>query len=195
MSRHRRRSIVLGAIALVLGLVALTGLGGSGKAAPAEAMQHVVSLRRPLAAGQRVTAADLAVASVPAVWSTPHQIADPVDAVGLQTAVALPAGAPLMDSELVDRSGAQNLRDLTLRLDDAAGVPLDPPDGMTADLYLVQPGRPARVDLVLRGALVIAARTVDGATVATLRVDAADVAALIEAEAAGSLRIVGRGGS
>jgi Flp pilus assembly protein CpaB len=193
VSRGRRRSVALAAVALVLGLLALTGVGGGGKQAAAVAMRHVVSVRRPLAVGQRITASDLAVTSVPAAWSTRHQLADPLDAIGLQAAVALPAGAPLMDSELIDRSSGQNLRDLTLRLDDAAGIPLDPPDGTAADLYVVQPGRPPRISLVLRGALVIASRSVDGATVATVRVDASDVEALIEAESAGSLRLVGRG--
>jgi hypothetical protein len=73
-------------------------------------------------------------------------------------------------------------------------LPLDPPDGLTADLYLVRPGRAPRVSLVLADALVIASRAVDGAAVATLRVPAQDVPVLIQAESAGSLRLVGRSG-
>jgi hypothetical protein len=99
----------------------------------------------------------------------------------------------LMDSELADSSASQGGRDVSLLLDDAAGLPLDPPDGLTADLYLVRPGRAPRVRLVLADALVIASRTADGA-VATLRVRARDVPALIQAESAGSLRLVGRSG-
>jgi Flp pilus assembly protein CpaB len=193
MSRHRRRSVVFGALALVLALVALNGFGGSGRPAP-QPMQRVVSLRRPVAPGQRIAPADLATGAVPIAWANPHQLADPGVAVGQLAAVALPAGAPLMDSELADSSAGQDGRDISLRLDEAAGLPLDPPDGLTADLYLVRPGRAPRVRLVLADTLVIASRAVDGAAVATLRVRAHDVPVLIRAESAGSLRLVGRSG-
>ncbi|HEX5195922.1 MAG TPA: SAF domain-containing protein [Gaiellales bacterium] len=194
MSRHRRRSVVLGALALVLALVAVYGFGGgSGRPSP-QPMQRVVSMRRPVAPGQRIAPADLATGAVPVTWANPHQLADPGVAVGQVAAVALPAGAPLMDSELARASAGQDGRDVSLRLDEAAGLPLDPPDGMTADLYLVRPGRGPRVLLVLADTLVIASRTVDGAAVATLRVPARDVPVLIQAESAGSLRLVGRSG-
>ncbi|HEV8452126.1 MAG TPA: SAF domain-containing protein [Gaiellales bacterium] len=193
MGRHRRRSVAFGALALVLALVALNGFGGSGRPSP-QTMQRVVSLRRPVAPGQRIAPADLATGAVPITWANPHQLADPGVAVGQVAAVALPAGAPLMDSELADTSAGQDGRDVSLRLDEAAGLPLDPPDGLTADLYLVRPGRVPRVQLVLADALVIASRTVDGEAVATLRVRARDVPVLIEAESAGSLRLVGRSG-
>lgn len=193
MSRHRRRSLVFGTLALVLALVALIGFGGSGRPSP-QPMQRVVSLRRPVAPGQRIAPADLATGAVPIAWANPHQLADPGVAVGQLAAVPLPAGAPLMDSELADSSGGQDGRDVSLRLDEAAGLPLDPPDGLTADLYLVRPGRVPRVHLVLADALVVASRMVDGAAVATLRVPAHDVPVLIQAESAGSLRLVGRSG-
>jgi hypothetical protein len=193
MGRHRRRSVALAALALVLALVALNGFGGSGRPSP-QPMQRVVSLRRPVAPGQRIAPADLATGAVPITWASPHQLADPGVAVGRVAAVALPAGAPLMDSELAVTSAGQVGRDVSLRLDEAAGLPLDPPDGLTADLYLVRPGRAPRVQLVLADTLVIASRTVDGTAVATLRVRDRDVPVLIEAESAGSLRLVGRGG-
>jgi Flp pilus assembly protein CpaB len=193
MSRHRRRSVVFGTLAVVLALVALNGFGGSGHPS-LQPMQRVVSMRRPVAPGQRIAPADLATAAVPIAWANPHQLADPGVAVGQLAAVALPVGAPLMDSELADSSASQGGRDVSLLLDDAAGLPLDPPDGLTADLYLVRPGRAPRVRLVLADALVIASRTADGAAVATLRVRARDVPALIQAESAGSLRLVGRSG-
>jgi hypothetical protein len=193
MGRHRRRGVAFAALALVLALVALNGFGGSGRPSP-QPMQRVVSLRRPVAPGQRIAPADLATGAVPITWASPHQLADPGVAVGRVAAVALPAGAPLMDSELAVTSAGQVGRDVSLRLDEAAGLPLDPPDGLTADLYLVRPGRAPRVQLVLGDALVIASRTVDGAAVATLRVRARDVPVLIQAESAGSLRLVGRSG-
>ncbi|HET8806704.1 MAG TPA: SAF domain-containing protein [Gaiellales bacterium] len=194
MSRHRRRSVAFGALALVLALVALYGFGGSPRHPSLERMRRVVSMRRPVAPGQRIASADLATGAVPVTWANPHQLVDPGVAVGQLAAVALPAGAPLMDSELAGASAGRRGRDVSLRLDEAAGLPLDPPDGLTADLYLVRPGRVPRVQLVLADALVIASRTVDGAAVATLRVPARDVAALIQAESAGSLRLVGRSG-
>ena len=193
-SRHRRRSVVFAMPFLALALVALYGFGGSGRPSP-QPMQRVVSMRRPVAPGQRIAPADLATGAAPITWANPHQLADPGVAVGQLAAVPLPAGAPLMDSELAASSAGQDGRDVSLRLDDAAGLPLDPPDGLTADLYLVQPGRAPRVQLVLADALVIASRTVDGAAVATLRVRARDVPVLIQAESAGSLRLVGRSGA
>jgi hypothetical protein len=194
VSRHRRRSVVFGALALVLALVALYGFGGGSGRPSRQPMQRVVSMRRPVAPGQRIAPADLATGAVPSTWANPHQLADPGVAVGQLAAVALPAGAPLMDSELAGSPAGRDGRDISLRLDEAAGLPLDPPDGLTADLYLVRPGRAPHVQLVLADALVIASRTVDGAAVATLRVRARDVPVLIEAESAGSLRLVGRSG-
>ena len=194
MSRHRRRSVAFGALALVLALVALYGFGGSSGRPSLEPMQRVVSMRRPVSPGQRIAPADLATGAVPVTWANPHQLVDPGVAVGQLAAVALPAGAPLMDSELARAPAGQDGRDVSLRLDEAAGLPLDPPDGLTADLYVVRPARVPRVQLVLADALVIASRTIDGAAVATLRVRARDVPALIQAESAGSLRLVGRSG-
>jgi Flp pilus assembly protein CpaB len=194
VSRHRRRSVVFGALAIVLALVALNGFGGGSGSPSPQPMQRVVSMRRPVAPGQRISPADLATGAVPITWANPHQLADPAVAVGRLAAVPLPAGAPLMDSELAGSSAGRDGRDVSLRLDEAAGLPLDPPDGLTADLYLVRPGRAPRVQLVLADALVVASRTVDGAAVATLRVPARDVPVLIQAESAGSLRLVGRSG-
>jgi Flp pilus assembly protein CpaB len=193
MSRHRRRSLLFGAVAL--GLVALTVfMGGSHHAPPEPTMRQVVELRRSIAAGQRIAAADLSTVEVPAIWADPHQLSDPSAAIGRPVAVAVPAGSPLMDAELAPDAAASATREVTLRLDDAAGLPLDPPDGMAADLYLVEAGRPPRVSLVLRGAFVVSSSRSDGVTRATLRVEPQEVAALIEAEGRGSLRLVGRSG-
>jgi Flp pilus assembly protein CpaB len=191
VSRHRRRSVALGGVAVLLLAVALLGTGGSHKPV-SEPMQQVVSIRRPLTAGARITPADLNVSEVPSTWASPHQLNDPAAAVGHRTAIDLPSGAPLMDSELANPGSPPGSRDLSLRLDDAAGLPLDPPDGATADLYLVEPGRVPRVQLVLADALVVASSRSDGAAVATLRVGSRDVVALIEAESQGSLRLVTR---
>lgn len=193
MSRHRRRSLVYGAVAL--GFLLAAFLMGGGRRAPTVTMRQVVQLRRPLTAGQRITAADLSTLEIPAAWADPHQLNDPSAAIGRPVAVELPAGSPLMDAELAAEAPPSATRDVTLRLDDAAGLPLDPPDGLAADLYLVEAGRPPSVSLILRGAFVVATSRSDGVTTATVRVEPVDVPALIEAESRGSLRLVGRGGT
>ena len=192
MSRYRRRSLVFAAAAL--GLVALTFLIGGGHHAPPEPpMRQIVQLRRPVVAGQRIAAADLSTLEIPSTWADPHQVNDPSAVIGRPVAVPLPAGSPLMDAELAPDAVPAATREVTVRLDDAAGLPLDPPDGMTADLYLVEAGRPPRVSLVLRGAFVASSSRSDGVTTATLRVEPRDVPVVIEAEGRGSLRLVGRG--
>jgi Flp pilus assembly protein CpaB len=192
VSRHRRRGIVLGAVALAF--LAFAWFSGGNHQASPPPVRQVLVLRRPVAAGQRIAAADLGTLEVPAPWADPHQLSDPAGLIGRPVAVALAAGSPLMDAELVPDTSPPETRDITLRLDDAAGLPLDPPDGMAADLFLVEAGQPPRVSLVLRGAMVVATSHADGATTATLRVPPGDVPPLIEAETRGSLRLVGRSG-
>lgn len=192
MTRHRRRSIGLAALAVVLVLVSLMR-GGGNASSSVDPLVQIVSVRRPLAAGVRIAASDLAVRTVPSRWADPHQLTDPEAAIGRRSAVPLEAGAPLMDAELADAedSGAHS-RDVAVRLDDVAGLPGGDLAGTTADLYLVTPGRPPHIRLVIAGVQVVGSSTADGAMVATLRVSSGDVAALIEAESSGSLRLAGR---
>jgi Flp pilus assembly protein CpaB len=193
VSRYRRRSLVLGGVAAALLLLAVLGNGGGASGPPAPPMQQVIELRRPVQAGQRIGASDLGIAEVPATWADPHQVGDPAAAVGRRAAVTMPAGSPLMDAELEVAPQLPAHRDVTLRLDDAAGLPLDAPDGAAADLYLVEPGTHPRVRLVLRGVYVVASNREDGAATATVRVSPEQVALVISAEAHGSLRLVTRG--
>lgn len=192
MTRHRRRSIGLAALAVVLVLVSLMR-GGGNASSSVDPLVQIVSVRRPLAAGVRIAASDLAVRTVPSRWADPHQLTDPEAAIGRRSAVPLEAGAPLMDAELAaaEDSGAHS-RDVAVRLDDVAGLPGGDLAGTTADLYLVTPGRPPHIRLVIAGVQVVGSSTADGAMVATLRVSSGDVAALIEAESSGSLRLAGR---
>lgn len=191
VSRHRRRSVALGALAAILLVFTLIG-GGGHAAAPPPAMRQVVQLRRAVDAGQRISAADLSLAEVPAAWADVHQLSDPASVVGRRAAIAMPAGSPVMDAEVAQAPELRASRDVTLRLDDAAGLPLDPPDGATGDVYLVEPGRNPRVRLVLSDAFIVASNRQDGATTVTVRVAPAEVAALISAESSGSLRLAGR---
>jgi len=191
MTRHRRRSIALAGVAVALVLTAVMRGGGASPAA--DPLVQIVSVRRPLAAGVRIAASDLAVRAVPSRWADPHQLTDPEAAIGRRSAVSLSAGAPLMDAELaVTEISGLRFRDVAVRLDDLAGLPGDDLAGTTADLYLVMPGRPPHIRLVIEGVQVVGSSAADGAMVATLRVSSADVAALIEAESSGSLRLAGR---
>jgi Flp pilus assembly protein CpaB len=193
MTRHRRRAFGFAAAAVVLSVLALSTRGSGAPAADAGPLVQVLSVARPLEAGQRISAADIATSTVPAAWATPHQLSDPAAVVGRRAAVALDSGAPLMDAEILATVGAPDSRAVAVRLDDVAGVPAGGLSGTVADLFLVQPGRTAKVSLVLRDVLVLDAGRVDGASVATLRVPPDAVQALIAAESAGSLRLVGRG--
>jgi pilus assembly protein CpaB len=192
MTRHRRRSLALAAVAIVLVLASLMR-GAGGASSSVDPLVQVVSVRRPLAAGTRIVAADLAVRSMPSRWAEPHQLTDPAAAIGRRSAVPLSAGAPLMDAEIAaaETVGSRS-RDVAVRLDDVAGLPASDLAGTTADLYLVTPGRPPRIRLVIEAVQVVESSTTDGAMVATLRVSSADVASLIAAESSGSLRLAGR---
>jgi len=192
MTRQRRRALALTVVAVVLVLASLMR-GGGDTSSPADPLVQIVSVRRPLAAGARIVASDLAVRSLPSRWADPHQLTDPAAAIGHRSAVPLSAGAPLMDAELAaDEVLGTRSRDVAVRLDDVAGLPGSDLAGTTADLYLVIPGRPPRIRLVIADVQVVGSSASDGAMVATLRVSRADVAALIEAESSGSLRLAGR---
>lgn len=194
MTRHRRRSVALAALAVALVLASLMrGVGGASSSI--DPLVQIVSVRRPLAAGTRIVASDLAVRSIPGRWADPHQLTDPAAAIGRRSAVSLAVGAPLMDAELaVTATAGSRSRDVAVRLDDAAGLPVGDLAGTTADLYLVTPGRPPQIRLVIEAVEVVGSSAADGVMVATLRVSSADVASLIAAESAGSLRLAGRPG-
>ncbi len=185
---RRRGSLVLWVAAAVLALAAVWGGGGGAQPAPDPLVQAVV-LRQPVAAGHRITVADLALLRLPRSALPAGQLTDPAAATGRLAAVALPSGSPLMAPELVRQLAAPSDRDVALRLDTASGLPAGPLAGMRADLYALAPGR-GGVRLVLKNVLVVAASAADGTTTATLRVPGRLVAPLIQAEAGSSLRLV-----
>src|SRR6185437_11375377 len=124
VSRHRRRSLVLALAGVVLALLGLArlGAGADGHVPAARRVIRVVAVR-PVAQGARIAAADLGTVRLPAAWASRHQLSDPADAVGRRAAVALVAGAPVMDAEVSASTAPTGGRELALRLDDAAGVP------------------------------------------------------------------------
>ena len=187
MTRHRRRAIGWIVVAAALGLVALARSGGA-PARPA-AVRQVVMTARALPAGRPIKTQDLVVRRVPAQAASPHELGDPMVAVGRVPAVALPPGSPLMDAELA-APAASAQRDVALRLDDLAGVPAGDLAGSRADVYLIQSGRTPRIRRVLANVLVVSAGHSADGSVATLRLPPGLVARAISAEGAGQLRLV-----
>jgi hypothetical protein len=96
-----------------------------------------------------------------------------------------------MEAEISHGERVPGARDVAVRLDDAAGLPAGELTGAHADVLLV-PSRGSTPETVLVDALVVAARTHDGAAVATLRLRQADVSAIIAAEGRGLLRLAVR---
>jgi SAF domain len=195
VSRHRRRSLVLALAGIVLAALGLGRLG-SGPAAQAPSGRRVVRVVavRSVAAGAPIAAADLGTVRIPAVWASPHQLADPAAAIGRRTAVGLVVGAPVMDAEVVTVSPPPAARELALRLDDAAGLPAGDLADVRGDVYLTPPGRGGRTRLVLANVLVLSARRDDTGSVATVLLPPVAVPAAIAAEGEGSLRLVVRSG-
>lgn len=191
MSRHRRRSIALvlaGTVLALLGLLRLAGSGG-GHVPGVPRVGRLVTIR-PVAAGSRITAADLGLQQIPAEYASVHQLSRPAQAVGLRAAVALAVGAPVMDAELLVRPRVLGAREVAVRLDDSAGMPAGDLTDVRADVYLTPPGRRARSRLVLAGVVVLSASHGDAGSVATLLLPRAAVPIAIAAEAEGTLRLV-----
>jgi Flp pilus assembly protein CpaB len=195
VSRGRRRSLALALAGIVLGLLGLGRLG-SGTAAQPPSGRRVVRVVavRPVAAGARIAASDLGTVRIPATWASSHQLADPSAAIGRRAAVALVAGAPVMDAEVVSGSPPPAGRELALRLDDVAGLPAGDLADVRGDVYLTPPGRGARTRLVLANVLVLSAGRDDAGSVATVVLPPTAVPDAIAAEGEGSLRLVVRGG-
>jgi len=194
VSRHRRRALIYAVLALVCGVAGLGMLGRQSAPAPPAATATQVVVVRPVPAGARLTAPDLAVVRLPARYAPGGVVSDPAAVLGKRLAVALPAGVALMDAELARDAATVSGRDVAVRVDDAAGLPAGNLAGVHADVVLAPPGRGSAPAVVLANVLVVAAGRTDGVAVATLRLPPAAVATLIAAEARGSLRLVVRAG-
>jgi Flp pilus assembly protein CpaB len=194
VSRHRRRAILHLGLAVALAVAGLAILGRRSATSPRVQMATQVVVVQSVAAGGRLTAAALAVSRLPAPYVSSGAVADPRAVLGRRLAVALPAGAPLMEAELASTDGPVVGRDVAVRVDDAAGLPAGDLAGAHADVVLLLPGRGTAPSVVLSNALVVAAGRSDGTAVATLRLPPAAVGPVIAAEARGSLRLVVRVG-
>jgi pilus assembly protein CpaB len=96
MTRRRRAAALLG-LALLLGVLAASDVAGREAALRRQLgpTVPVVVVRAPLAAGQRIARAALALRRVPARYAPAGAIADPGAAVGRRAAVAIAPGADL----------------------------------------------------------------------------------------------------
>ena len=166
----------------------------SGSPGPPAATATQVVVVRPIPAGARLTARDLAVVRLPAQYAPSGAVAGPRAVLGRRVAVALPTGAPLMEAELAPDAPAFAGRDVAVRVDDAAGLPAGDLSGVRADVMLAPSGHGSEPTVVLADVQVVAAGRIDGVAVATLRLPPAAVATLIAAESRGSLRLVVRAG-
>jgi pilus assembly protein CpaB len=96
MTRRRRAAALLG-LALLLGVLAASDVAGREAAMRRQLGRPIpiVVVARPLAAGDRITRAALAVRRVPERYAPRNALGDPGAAVGQRVAVALEAGTDL----------------------------------------------------------------------------------------------------
>ena len=96
MTRRRRAAALLG-LALLLGVLAASDVAGREAALRRQLGRPVpiVVVARPLAAGQRIARAALAVRHVPERYAPRNALVDPGAAVGQRVAVAIAAGTDL----------------------------------------------------------------------------------------------------
>ena len=94
---HRRRALLLGGLALVLGGLAAFNVAGREAALERRigGLVDVVVARKPIAAGQRVAMGSLAIRSVPSRFAPEGTTATPQALVGRRAAVDIPADADL----------------------------------------------------------------------------------------------------
>jgi pilus assembly protein CpaB len=111
VSRRRRAALLLG-LALVLGALAGSDVARREAALRAEVgpAMPVVVARRPLVAGRRVRAEDLAVRRIPARYVVAGTAAAPELLIGGRLAAPVPAGGAVTPEHLAVPGGASVLR-------------------------------------------------------------------------------------
>ncbi len=97
---HRRRALLLGGLALVLGGLAASNVAGREAALTRRVgnLVDVVVARRPIAAGGRVLPSALAIRRVPARFAPADPITSPRALAGARTAVDIAPGSDLVPS-------------------------------------------------------------------------------------------------
>lgn len=189
MSRYQRRGISW-VVAAVLILLMWWWLSPGSSYQSRAARVEVLEVMRPLAVGDRIVAADVAVRRVEYSRALAHSLTDPSQAVGRIAAVPLVPGSLMMDAEVGVRRSRKDMIDVAVKVDADAGVPSGQIAGVRGDLVLTQPGRPPHTAVVMSGVTVVSATHTATAAVVTLRLPARLVIAAIRAESAGDLRLV-----
>jgi pilus assembly protein CpaB len=201
MTRRRRAAALLG-LALLLGVLAASDVAGREAGLRRQLGQPVpiVVVAKPLAAGDRISRATLAVRRVPERYAPRNALADPADAVGQRVRVAIAPGTdldPAVLGTLTERETASAALRRGERAFDVVGV--GAPDaivpGSQVDVLVTYDGPrggPGATRIALEGAEVLEAqRAPDGEGAsdlprvqATLRVGVHQAVALAAAVAA-----------
>jgi len=204
MTRRRRAAALLG-LALLLGVLAASDVAGREAALRRQLGRPVpvVVAARPLAAGDRLSRAALAVRHVPARYAPRNVVGDPAAVVGQRVAVAVAPGTDL-DPALLGVPGEEaSSAGPALRRGErafdvvAVGAPEDIAASARVDVLVTYDGPrggPGATRIALEGAEVLQARPAadaDGPDAAglprvqaTLRVDVRQAVALAAAVAA-----------
>lgn len=142
MSR-RRRAVLLGVLAVVLGALAAAQVARREQALAEELgpLVDVVVARGPLPEGARLTAARLAVREIPSRYAPAGAFSAPEELAGLRAAVSVPAGADLV-AGMVDDGSASAPAGLPVRAGERVADLV-----ATGSAQLIQPG--SRVDVVI----------------------------------------------
>jgi pilus assembly protein CpaB len=108
MTRRRRAAALLG-LALLLGVLAASDVAGREAALRRQIGRPVpiVVVARPLAAGERIARAALAIRNVPERYAPRNALADPGAAIGQRVAVAIAPGTDL-DPAVLGAPGEHN---------------------------------------------------------------------------------------
>lgn len=205
MTRRRRAAALLG-LALLLGALAASDVAGREAALRRQLGRSVavVVVARPVAAGDRLSRAALAVRHVPERYAPRNALADPGAVVGQRVAVAIAPGTDLDPAMLGVReddtaSGGPALRSGERAFDVVAvGDPEAMQGGARVDVLVTYDGArggPGATRIALQGAEVLQARPAPGSdgpdaasglprVQATLRVGVRQAVALAAAVAA-----------
>jgi pilus assembly protein CpaB len=160
MTRRRRAALLLG-LALILGALAASDVSRREAALRAQVGRpvDVLVVRRPLAAGRRLSAGDLAVRHVPERFAPGGAAPVPELVLGRRLAVAVPAGTPVGEHLLAVASGPAVRRGERAIEVVATGSPRLIAPGAHVDVLVT---RERATELALEDVEVLAARPAPG---------------------------------
>lgn len=140
---RRRRALLLGALSLILGVLAAANVSRREAALARQLgpLVDVVVARSALAEGARLTPARLAVRAIPARYAPSGAFGAPEEVVGLRAAIPVPEGADLV-AGMVDDGRARARPGAPVRAGERVADLV-----ATGSARIIQPG--ARVDVVV----------------------------------------------